>query len=125
MKLKLVAALAILALAATPVLAQFTDANSIVGSIGKSQFMRAAGKADGASSARVVRLSTFLGASGARSRLERAEDVYARDLAYLRSNLMLNPFALQAIRAAGFDVYDIVALTLDSEGSAILYADDL
>lgn len=125
MKHKFVAALAVLAFTATPALAQFTDATSIVGSIGKSQFMRAAGKVDGASSARVVRLSSFLGASSARNRLDRAEDIYARELAYLRSNLVLSPFAMQAIRAAGFDVHDIVALSLDSDGSAILYADDL
>lgn len=125
MKLKFVATLAVMAFAATPALAQFTDATSIIGSIGKNQFMRAAGKVDGATSARVVRLSTFMGASSARSRLDRAEDTYARRLAYLRGNLMLNPFAMQAIRAAGFSVDDIVALTLDSDGSAILYADDL
>ncbi len=125
MKLKLAATLAVLALVATPALAQFTDASSIIGSIGKNQFMRAAGKVDGASSARVVRLSTFLGASSAAQRLARAEAIYARDLAYLHGNLMLSPIATQAIRAAGFEINDIVALTLDGEGSAILYADDL
>lgn len=126
MKIKLAAAVAILALAATPALAaQFTDAISIVGSIGKREFMRAAGKVDGASSARVEKLSTFMGASSVGQRLARAETIYLRDLEYLHRNLMMSPIANQAIRAAGFEINDIIALSLDSEGSAILYADDL
>lgn len=126
MKHNLAATLALLALAATPALAaQFTDANAIVGSIGKSQFMRAAGQVDGASSVRVEKLSTFMGASGARDKLALAETIYERDLDYLHRNLMMNPIATQAIRAAGFEINDIVALSLDSEGSAILYADDV
>lgn len=126
MKLKLAATLACLVLAATPALAaQFTDANAIVGSIGKNQFMRAAGKVDSASSVRVERLSTYLGASSVGQRLALAETIYERDLEYLHRNLMLNPIATQAIRASGFEINDIIALSLDSEGSAILYADDL
>jgi hypothetical protein len=117
---------AILALSLTlPALAQPTDINAIIGGIGDSQFLRAAGKVDGASSARVVRLSTFMGARTAVERLARAEAIYGRDLDYLHSNLVMSPIAMQAIRASGFDVNSIVSLSLDSEGSAILYADDL
>lgn len=122
---KLAAALAVLTLLATPALAQFSSASEIIQSIGGNRFMRAAGKVDGASSARVERLSTFLGASSAGQRLARAEAIYERDLDYLHSNLAMSPIAMQAIRAAGFEVNDIVALVLDGEGSAILYADDL
>ncbi len=119
------AALAVLSLTAAPAVAQFTDVNSIIRSIGSYQFSRAADKVSGASSARVEKLSTFLGASTAGQRLVRAETLYERDLAYLHSNLMLSPVAMQAIRASGFEVNQIIALSLDSEGSAILYADDL
>jgi hypothetical protein len=125
MKLKLAAILALSGLLTVPALAQPTDINAIIASIGDSQFMKAAGKVDGASSARVVRLSTFLGARTAGERLARAEAIYERDLDYLHRNLVMSPIAMQAIRASGFDVNSIVALSLDSEGSAILYADDL
>ena len=123
MKLKL-AAILVLSLT-VPALAQPTDINAIIGGIGDSQFTRAAGEVDGASSARVVRLSTFMGAKTAAERLARAEAIYERDLDYLHSNLVLSPIAMQAIRASGFGVNSIVSLNLDSEGSAILYADDL
>lgn len=122
---KLAAALAVLVLAITPALAQFNSADEIIQSIGGNQFMRAAGKVDGASSARVERLSTFLGASSVGQRLAVAETIYERDLEYLHRNLMMSPIAMQAIRASGFEINDIIALRLDSEGSAILYADDL
>lgn len=122
---KFAAALSILSLLATPALAQFSSASEIIQSIGGTRFIRAAGKVDGASSARVERLSTFLGASSAGQRLARAEAIYERDLDYLHNNLAMSPIAMQAIRAAGFEVDDIIALVLDSEGSAILYADDL
>jgi len=126
MKSTLATAIALLTLLAAPAaLAQPADVNSIIGSIGKSEFLRAASRVDGASSARVVRLSTFMGASRAIDRLARAEAVYGHDLDYLHGNLMLSPIAMQAIRASGFEVNDIVALSLDGEGSAILYADDL
>ncbi|MGN6486252.1 MAG: hypothetical protein ACTHLT_00340 [Devosia sp.] len=125
MKLKLAAILALSALLTAPAVAQPTDVNSIIASIGDSQFMRAAGKVDGASSARVVRLSSFMGAKTAGERLARAEAIYERDLAYLHGNLLMSPIVMQAIRASGFDVNSIVALSLDGDGSAILYADDL
>ena len=125
MKLKLAATIAVLILSVAPALAQFTDVNAIIQSIGSSEFTRAAGKVDGASSARVEKLSTFLGASTAGQRLIRAEAIYERDLNFLHSNLVMSPIAMQAIRASGFDVNNIVALSLDGEGSAILYADDL
>ncbi len=125
MKRTLAAALAVLALTAAPAMAQFTDVNAIIQSIGTVQFSRAADKVSGASSARVERLSTFRGASSAGQRLVRAEALHERSLSRLHSNLMLSPIAMQAIRASGFEVNQIVALSLDSEGSAILYADDL
>lgn len=126
MRLKLAATLSVLILAATPALAaQFTDVNSIIQSIGSGEFTRAAGNVDSASSVQVERLSTFLGASTAGQRLARAESIYERDLDYLHRNLLMNPIAMQAIRASGFDINQIVALSLDSEGSAILYGDDL
>jgi len=125
MKRTLAAALAVLALTAAPAMAQFTDVNAIIQSIGTVQFSRAADKVSGASSARVERLSSFLGASSAGQRLVRAEVRHERSLSRLHSNLMLSPIAMQAIRASGFEVNQIVALSLDSEGSAILYADDL
>jgi ABC-type multidrug transport system fused ATPase/permease subunit len=125
MKRTLAAALAVLALTAAPAMAQFTDVNAIIQSIGSNEFTRAADKVSGASSARVEKLSTFLGASSAGQRLVRAEVLHERSLSRLHSNLMLSPIAMQAIRASGFEVNQIVALSLDSEGSAILYADDL
>lgn len=125
MKLKFAAVLALSSLMAVPALAQYSSVNEIIASIGTSQFLKMAGKVDGASSARVVRLSTFLGAKSAGERMARAEAVYERDLDFLHSNLVVSPIVMQAIRASGFDVNSIVALTLDSEGSAILYADDL
>ena len=125
MKRTLAAALAVLALTAAPAMAQFTDVNAIIQSIGNVQFSRAADKVSGASSARVERLSSFLGASTAGQRLVRAETLHERSLARLHGNLMLSPIAMQAIRASGFEVNQIVALSLDSEGSAILSADDL
>ena len=125
MKLKLAAIIALSSLLATPALAQFTSVNEIIASIGSSQFLRAAGKVDGASSARVVRLSTFLGAKSAGQRMARAEAIYERDLDYLHSGLVVSPIVMQAIRASGFDVNAIVALSIDGDGSAILYADDL
>ncbi len=125
MKLKLAATLAVLTLTTAPALAQFTDVNAVIQSIGSSQFTKAAGKVDGASSARVEKLSTLLGASTAGQRLIRAETIYERDLDFLHGNLQMSPIAMQAIRASGFDVNSIVALSLDGEGSAILYADDL
>lgn len=125
MKPMLAAALAVLALGATPALAQFADVNSLVQSIGSNQFSRAADKVSGASSARVEKISTLLGASSSVQSLVRAETLYERDLSILHRNLMINPIVMQAIRGSGVEVNQIVALTLDSEGSAILYADDL
>jgi ABC-type multidrug transport system fused ATPase/permease subunit len=124
MKRTLAAALAVLVLA-TPALAQFTSVNDIIQSIGTNQFIRAVGKVSGASSARVEKLSTFLGASTAGQRLVRAETLHERGIARLHRNLMQSPIAMQAIRASGVEVNQIIALTLDSDGSAILYADDL
>jgi hypothetical protein len=125
MKLKFAAVLALGTLFAAPALAQFTDANEIISSIGTTQFQKAAGKVDAASSARVVKLSTFLGAKSAAGRLATAETIYERDLDYLHRNLLVSPIVMQAVRASGFDVNAIVAVWIDSEGSAILYADDL
>jgi hypothetical protein len=125
MKLKFAAVLAFGSLFAAPALAQFTDANEIIASIGNSQFIKAASKVDGASSARVVRISTFLGAKSAAERMATTEAIHERDLDFLHRSLVVSPIAMQAIRASGFDVNSIVAVWIDSEGSAILYADDL
>lgn len=125
MKRTFAAALAVLALMSAPSQAQFTDANDIVRSIGTSQFIRAAERVSRASSARVEKLSTFFGASRASQRLIRAEALNESDLAYLRRNLMLNPIVMIAIRWAGVEVSQIVALWIDGNGAAILYADDL
>ena len=125
MKLKFAAIIALSSLLAAPALAQSASVNEIIASIGTNQFLKAAGKVDGASSARVVRLSILLGAKSAGQRMARAEAIYERDLDYLHSNLEVSPIVMQAIRASGFDVNSIVALTIDGDGSAILYADDL
>jgi len=125
MKRKLAIVLAFLALAATPAVAAFTSVNEIILSIGTSQFLRAAERVDSASAARVERLSTYLGAATAGPRLARVRATYARDIRYLQRNLRMNFMAMHAIRSAGLEVTDIVALTVDSDGSAILYADDL
>jgi len=125
MKLKFAAILAIASLMAAPAFAQATTVNEIIASIGTPGYMKAAGKVDGASSARVVKLSTFAGAKQAASRMAMAETIYDRELEYLHSNLQTSPIVMQAIRASGFDVNSIILATVDSEGSAILYADDL
>jgi len=125
MKLRFAAIVALSGLLVGPALAQSFSASEIIATIGTTQFMKAAGKVDRASSARVVRLSILLGGKTAGKRMARAEAMYARDLDYLHSNLTISPIVMQAIRASGFDVESIVALTIDSEGSAILYADDL
>ena len=125
MRLKFAAILALSGLMAAPAYAQGATVNQIIASIGTTQFMKAAAKVDGASSARVVRLSTFAGAKQAASRMALVETIYERDLEFLHSNLQTSPIVMQAIRASGFDVNSIVLATIDSEGSAILYADDL
>jgi hypothetical protein len=126
MKSLLTAALLVGAMAtATPVLAQMMSASQIVGSIGSSEFLESAMRVSSASSARVVRISTFMGASRAGDRMASSRSTYSSDLDYLHSNLVQSPTAMHAIRSSGFSVDDIVALTVDSSGAAILYADDL
>jgi len=125
MKLQFVAIVAMSSLMAGPALAQSASATEVIATIGTSQFLKAAGKVDRASSARVIRLSILLGGKTAGKRMARAEAIYERDLEYLHSNLTISPIVMQAIRGSGFDVESIVALTIDSEGSVILYADDL
>ncbi len=125
MKRTLAAALAVLALTAAPAVAQFNDANAIIRSIGSNQFERDADRVGRASSARVLKLSTFLGAARVGQRLVRAETLHERRLVYLRRNLMLNPIVMLAIRGAGVEVSQIIALWIDGHGAAILYADDL
>jgi len=125
MKLRFAAIVVLSGLIAGPALAQSFSASEIIATIGTTQFMKAAGKVDRATSARVVRLSILLGARTAGKRMARAEALYERDLDYLHSNLTISPIVMQAIRGSGFDVESIVALTIDREGSAILYADDL
>lgn len=125
MKTLFSAALLVATLVAPPALAQMMSAGQIVGTIGSSEFLEASSRVSDASSAAVVRISTFMGASYAASRIESVRDTYGRDLDYLHSNLVQSPIAMQAIRASGFSVDDIVALTVDGSGAAILYADDL
>lgn len=125
MKTLFSAALLVAALVAPPAMAQMMSAGQIIGTIGSSEFLEASSRVSDASSAAVVRISTFMGASYAASRIESLRDTYGRDLDYLHSNLVQSPIVMQAIRASGFSVDEIVALTVDGSGAAILYADDL
>jgi hypothetical protein len=127
MKSKLVAVLLTLVLVLGPggALAQFMDLNSIISGIGSTRYLKDAGRVDGASSVRVVRLSSLAGAERMAERLATAESIKARDIDYLRANLANNPIAVTAIRNFGFTLDDIVSLTLAGDGSAVLFADDL
>jgi hypothetical protein len=127
MKLRFAVALAAALLVAVPqvAVAQHMDINTVINSIGGSKFLRDAGRADGASGLRVVRLSTLAGAEQNASRLWSAVELKARDVQYLRSNLVLNPWAMSAIRGAGFGVRDIVAIDMAGDGGGVIYANDL
>lgn len=109
MKTLFSAALLVAALVAPPAMAQMMSAGQIIGTIGSSEFLEASSRVSDASSAAVVRISTFMGATYAASRIESVRDTYGRDLDYLHSNLVQSPIAMQAIRASGFSVDDIVA----------------
>lgn len=127
MKTRLVAVLLCLTLAMGPggALAQFMDLNEIVSGIGSVRYLKDAGRVDRASSVRVVRLSSLAGAQRMAGRLATAESMQRRAIHYLQDNLASNPIALIAIRNFGFELDDIVSLTLAGDGEAVLFADDL
>jgi len=127
MKFRLATTVAAIALMALPqvAFAQHMDINAIIGGIGGTKFLRDAGNADDASGLRVVRLSTLAGAEASASRLWSAVEIKARDVQYLRSNLVINPWAMSAIRGSGVSLDDIVAIDMSGDGGGVLYADDL
>ncbi len=127
MKLRFAVALATALLVAAPQMAaaQHMDINTIINSIGGSKYLHDAGRADGASGLRVVRLSSLAGAEQNASRLWSAIELKSRDVQYLRSNLVLNPWAMAAIRGSGFTVRDIVAIDMAGDGGGVIYANDL
>lgn len=123
---KLVAALLVLSLAgAAPAKAQYVDVNTLIGSIGGAAFHDAAYRVDSASSAQVVRISSFAGADAAAGRLAERESASSEALDFLHGNLRLNPMAMSAVRGAGVSVDQVVAIFMPSDGAAILYVDDL
>ena len=105
--------------------AQFMDINAIINGIGGSEFLHDAGRADDASGLRVVRLSTLAGAEQSADRLWEAVELKARDVQYLRGNLVINPWAMAAIRGAGVDLHDIVSIDMAGDGGGVIYANDL
>lgn len=105
--------------------AQHMDINAIIAGIGGPDFLKAAEKVDTAATVRVVRLSTLAGADAAAGRLSDVEDLKSEDLEYLHANLYLNPMARMAIRNAGLDIGQIVALELPPDNAATVYANDL
>lgn len=125
MKIHLLAAAFVLA--AGPALADppFIDANDAIASIGTNSFFRMAGDAGDASSVRVVRLSSLLGGASQAQRLAAVRAQKARAIDYLQGQLAFNQPAAFAIRNSGFDLGDIVAVTIDGRGAAVVYADDL
>ena len=127
MKSRLAAALLASAIIAAPLgaMAQYMDINTIVSGIGSTEFMNDAAGVDDASGVRVVRLSTLAGAEQSAGRVA---DIVARKshvIDYLHGNLIINPFAVRAIRNAGVSLEQIISLDLMSDGGAVLYADDL
>lgn len=127
MKSRFAAAFFASALAIMPLgaMAQYMDINTIVSGIGSPQFMHDAAEVDDASGVSVVRLSTLAGADKSAGRVA---DIVARKshvIDYLHGNLIINPFAVRAIRNAGLSLDQIVSLDLMSDGAAVLYADDL
>jgi hypothetical protein len=127
MKHRLTTALVFLAAMAVPS-AGFAEQQSLIGiiaGIGNSDFLSAAHEANDTSSVRVVRLSTFAGASQSAGRLRDALSFKWSDVAYLQGQLSLNPLAQTAIRNSGVTLDQIVSIEMDGHGAAILYADDL
>lgn len=106
-------------------LAQYMDINAIISGIGGSRFLRDAERADSAPGLRVVRLSTLAGAQMNAARLHAAVELKESDIRFLHSNLVINPFAMTAIRNAGVALDQIVSLHVSGDGGGVLYADDL
>lgn len=127
MKSRFAAALAATLLMATPQLAQaqFMDINTIIAGIGGVEFLNDAGEAGDASGLRVVRLSTLAGAEQSAGRLASAIELKRRDVGYLQGNLVINPFAMSAIRNSGVSLGQIVSIDLAGDGGGVIYADDL
>jgi hypothetical protein len=127
MQVRLAAALVVLGAMALPSasLAQGTDLVSIIAGIGNSSFLDGVFQANDTSSVRVVRLSSFAGASRSAERLHRAESLKASDIAYLQGQLSLNSLARTAIRNSGVTLDQIVSIEVDGHGAAVIYADDL
>lgn len=110
---------------ASPVLAQFMDINTIVSGIGSTRFLHDAANVDDASSVRVVRLSSLAGAARSAGRVADVAAQKSRDIDYLHGSLIINPIAVFAIRNSGVALDDIISLTLEGDGGAVLYANDL
>lgn len=127
MKSRFAAALAATLLVATPQLAhaQFMDINTIIAGIGGVEFLHDAGNADDASGLRVVRLSSLAGAEQSAGRLASAIELKERDVRYLQGNLVINPWAMIAIRNSGVSLGQIVSIDMAGDGGGVIYADDL
>ncbi|MBL8594116.1 MAG: hypothetical protein JNK01_15635 [Devosia sp.] len=127
MKSRFVVALAATLAMAAPQLAhaQSMDIVSIISGIGGSEFLHDAGRANGASGLRVVRLSSLAGAEMNADLLARALQIKERDVAYLQGNLIVNPLAMSVIRNSGVSLGQIVSIDLAGDGGGVIYADDL
>lgn len=127
MKIRLSAVLVIAGAAglSSAALAQSVSLTEIIGGIGNSHFLDGAYQADDTSSVRVVRLSTFAGASSSAGQLHEAEYDKANDIRFLQGQLSLNPLARTAIRNSGVTLDQIVYIDVAGDGAAVVYADDL
>lgn len=125
MKFRFAALAAALLMAAPQVaLAQFMDINAIISGVGGTEFLRDAERADSAAGLRVVRLSTLVGAEQSAARLYAAIELKDRDIRF-QSNLVINPFAMRAIRNSNVSLEQIVSLDISRDGGGVLYANDL
>lgn len=126
MKFRFAVLAAVLLMAAPQLaLAQFMDINAIISGIGGTKFLRDAERADSAAGLRVVRLSSLAGAEQNAARLYAAVELKERDIRFLQSNLVINPFAMRAIRNSNVTLEQIVSLQVSGDGGGVLYANDL
>ena len=126
MKLRIAALAAALLMTAPQIAqAQYMDINDIISGIGDAEFLRDAERADSAPGLRVVRLSTLAGAEQNAARLYTAIELKERDIRFLQSNLVINPFAMRAIRNSNVSLEQIVSLHVSGDGGGVLYANDL
>src|SRR5690606_32185599 len=95
---------AFLVSACTTALGQAFDVNKVISGIGNSDFKDGVRRIDNTSDVRIVRLSSLAGAAQAAEGLAEALAAKPRDIAYLRSSVVLNPSALWALRNAGFEL---------------------